>query len=345
MTKVLILKRTAFGDIIHTLPVVNALKTHLQEVHITWICAENYAPFLQQYHQIDEVISINFRKMFLKGQLSTYRANLKKVTSADYDVLIDFQGTLKSWNILLQSKARQKLGFNRADAREPLTTRLYSHQVAPMPYGMHIIRQNLRLLQPLGIEEKKIVYPTVSLKEKDVSFINQWRKKYAGKKLVAVNPFTNWLTKCWPEKNTAEFCRLLCENSDFQPVILWGPREKMSAERIVNNSSGSACLAPPTSLTQLTAFLQQCSAYVGGDTGPSHLSASLGIPVVYLFGPTDPLRNGPFRKEDRVLHIQPQCKRTCRRNECKMNVKVSECMRLISPEKVLAAMLERIQTN
>lgn len=343
MQRVLILKRTAFGDIIHTLPVVDALRKNLDDPHITWISAAPYAPFLERFDGIDEVITVNFRKMFLKGELSTYRRNLKKITADNYDVLIDFQGTLKSWNILLQSKAGMKLGFNRADAREPFTTRFYTHQVPPMPYGMHIIRKYLRLLQPLGIDENVINYPNMQHSYQDIKSVNQWMKTYKGKKLVAVNPFTNWLTKCWPEENTSEFCRLLCEKTEYHPVILWGPKEKMAAERIVNNSSGSASLAPPTSLTQLAVFLEQCSAYIGGDTGPSHLSASLGVPVVYLFGPTDPLRNGPFREHDQVLHIQPQCKRTCRRNECKMNEKVAECMRLITPDNVLEALTSRLE--
>ena len=342
MQKVLILKRTAFGDIIHTLPVVSALRKHLDDPHITWISASVYAPFLERVSGIDEVVDISFRKMFLSGQLATYRQNLRRVTSADYDVLIDFQGTMKSWNILLKSKAETKLGFNRADAREPFTTRFYTRQVPPMPYGMHIIRQYLRLLQPLGIDEKEIVYPEFKVTEADNSLINTWRRKLGHKKLVAVNPFTNWMTKCWPEENAAEFCRLLCEATDFQPVILWGPKEKMAAERIVSCSSGSALLAPPTNLIQLAAFLKQCSAYVGGDTGPSHLSAAFSVPVVYLFGPTDPGRNGPFRKADLVLHIKPECKRTCRRNECKMNEKVAECMRLISPREALDALLQRL---
>lgn len=341
MNNILILKRSAFGDIIHTLPVIPALRSKFPKTVITWVTEVGFGEFLRTHEGIDRVVEIGFRSMFRRGWLGKYRRRMKSIRSERFDVLIDFQGTLKSWLLLRSAKAERKIGFNRLDAREPFTTRFYTEQVPPMPYGLHVIKQYLRLLEPLGITEREIRYPRMHLDISDEEYVEHWMAEQGNGKIVAVNPFTNWMTKNWPQQNVVDFCRLLGNETNYRPLILWGPPEKTSAEKIVSESDGAALLAPATTLTQLAALLQRCVLYLGGDTGPTHLATALRVPVVALFGPTDPRRNGPLDPADKTLWLEMTCK-GCRRNRCKLNDSVAECMLQISPQMALEAMVRRL---
>ena len=105
--------------------------------------------------------------------------------------------------------------------------------------------------------------------------------------------------------------------------------------------NGAAILAPQTNLMQLAALLKNCQLYLGGDTGPTQLAVAQGVPVVSLFGPTDPRRNGPVGDEDEILRAEMDCK-GCKRNECRFNTKVAECMLQITPEMALEATIRRL---
>lgn len=341
MNSILILKRSAFGDIIHTLPVIPALRKKFPKASITWVTEVGFGDFLRTQEGIDRVVEIGFRSMFRRGLLGKYRRRMKSISTEKFDVLIDFQGTLKSWLQLWSVRAERKIGFNRLDARESFTTRFYTEQVPPMPYGLHVIKQYLRLLEPLGISEREIRYPGIHLDSRDDDYVDRWMAEQGAGKLVAVNPFTNWMTKNWPHQNVVDFCKLLGNETKYRPLLIWGPPEKAKAEKIVSAADGAALLAPATNLTQLAALLRRCALYIGGDTGPTHLATSMNVPVVALFGPTDPRRNGPIDPADETLWLEMTCK-GCRRNRCKLNDTVAECMLRISPQMALEAVLRRL---
>lgn len=270
-----------------------------------------------------------------------YFHSLGELRKTNYDAVLDFQGRIKSAFILLNLNAKEKMGFNKLNVQEGFVTRLYSRSAEPMPYRLHVIRQNLKLLELVGLDHRLIHFPEIRFDPAAVAAVNSWLRENSLKDFIIVNPFTSWLTKNWPPKHVAEFCSRVEKVTGLQPVLLWGPGESEKAKEMQSKTSAKCLLAPQTTQAELTFFLSRASAYVGGDTGPSHLSAALGVKTVYLFGPTDPLRNGPFDKRDRYLHAQINCSK-CTRKKCQGHDHHSLCMEALTPTLVLETLAEML---
>ena len=339
MKSILVLKRSSFGDIVHTMPVLPPLRRAFPEAKISWLTGVGYGPLVLAAGT-DEAIEIGFRTMFSSARARDYFGGLRRLRER-FDVLIDFQGTVKSWLLLAAARARRKIGFDPADAREGAVARFYSECAPPLPPGLHVIRQYLRLLRPLGIETEAIEFPELKIDPREESAVEKWLAERGVGEAAIVNPFAAWATKSWPPENAAGFCRLLRQELGLTPIVLWGPLEKERAERIVGMAGGAALAAPQTTRTQLIALLRRARLYVGGDTGPTQLAAALGVPIVALFGPTDPQRNGPFSPEDDVIRVTLDCE-GCQRNRCTLSRETAECMSRISPEMVLEAARRRL---
>jgi heptosyltransferase-1 len=340
----LILKRTAFGDLVHTLPVVTALKEHQPAGRLTWITEPQYVPFLEQFPAIDNVVPLSFRKLFKSdGQKEGYFRTLGRLRQTRFDAVLDFQGRLKSAFILMNLRSEETIGFNKINVREGLVTRFYSRYADPMPYRLHIIRQNLKLLEMIGIEQRAIQFPAISFQSDAAETVESWLDEKELYRFAIINPFTSWETKNWPRKHVIAFCRRCREETGLRPVLLWGPPELDRARQIITEvGKESGCiLAPPTNLQELSCFLDKARLYVGGDTGPSHLSAALGVKTLYLFGPTDPLRNGPFHKRDSFLHAGLNCSK-CSRDTCQGHDHHSLCMEALTPDMVFEKLSEML---
>ncbi len=299
MKSVLILKRTSFGDIIHALPVIPAIRDRFPDAEITWLTELGYGPFLRSVEGIDGVVEIGLRSMLRRGKFREYFRRLRSLRKGDaFDALLDLQGTLKSWLLILRARARRKIGLNRKDAREPLVTHLYSEQAPPMPAGLHIVSQNLKLLEAIDIKTERIWFPKIAEASEHSEYIDSWLKRHGmaeNASFVLINPFTAWTNKNWPTAHAAALCRMVRRELGVKSLVLFGPKEKEEAEEAARLSEGAALPAPPTDISQLVALLRRAKAYVGGDTGPTHLAAALSVPLVALFGPTDPQRNPSIR--------------------------------------------------
>lgn len=337
MKSILILKRSAFGDVVHTMAILPPLRAKYPGVKITWLTGVGYSRLIHAVEGVDEVIEAGLRA----GGIGHFRNALKRLRGERFEALIDCQGTLKSWWLILRAKAKKKIGFHRADAKESLVTKLYSEQISKLPAGLHVIRQYLMLLKPLGIEAGEIRFPpfkadaTAEEKIKDWSTASDLREP-----TIIINPFTAWRTKSWPRGHTSKLCRLLYKENGLKPILLWGPGEKEAAEQIALAADGSAIMAPPTTHIEMIELFRRSRLYIGGDTGPTQLAAAMGVPMVALFGPTDPLRNGPFNPQDAVIREDLDC-RKCSRNKC-CEGKEPECMKRITPETVQRAIQDRL---
>ena len=339
MKSILILKRSALGDVVHTLAIIPPLRERFPEARITWMTGPGYGALLNAAEGIDEVIEVGFRK----GKLQDYFNTLKKLKRERYDALIDFQGSLKAWLLILSANAKRKIGFNRADARESIVTRLYHEQIPALPPGLHVIRQYLRLLQPLGIETDNIRFPALKTNRRDNEATDRWLAEQGVKTVIFLNPFTTWKTKNWPERHAAELSLLISKRLKAKTILLWGPGERERAEGIVAAARGAALLAPHTDVLKLVALLRRADLYIGGDTGPTQLAAALGVPIVAIFGPTDPLRTGPFAPDDVWIREDLACER-CSRNRC-YESDPPECMLRITPDIVIKAVFERLDLD
>jgi heptosyltransferase-1 len=161
---------------------------------------------------------------------------------------------------------------------------------------VHVIHKNLRLLRTLGIDDERIVFPLAPV-ESDA--LREVQEGLGGERRFAlINPGAAWPNKRWPPDRYGEVAAFLSEVRRLPSIVLWGPGEEAMARAVADASGGSARVAPPTSLRDLLALSRAASLMVSGDTGPLHVAAAAGTPVVSIFGPTDPGRNGPWSPDD-----------------------------------------------
>ena len=295
--KALIVRLSAIGDVVHTLPALAALRGHGFEVG--WAVEPRARPILDGHPLLDHVTPIPAVRGFRVGPARAAAAALR---ARRYDVALDFQGLWKSALWARLSGAPRVVGWSRRWRREPLSSVLSGERVDLPPTVTHVIDENLALLRPLGIEavgSRDFGLPRFAEEEKAVERALAESGVGPGD-LVVLNPGGGWPEKLWPAASFGALARGLRDRG-LRPLVSWGPGEEPLAERVVAASAGAASRSFPTTLRGFTELARRARLVVAGDTGPLHLACAVGTPVVGLFGPTDPARNGPFSPADVVL--------------------------------------------
>ena len=214
-----------------------------------------------------------------------------------------------------------------------------------MPVGGHVIDRNLALLHPLGIRsmERSVFYEIPrDVEERVGRYVEASSHRGAGLR-VAVHPVAGWRTKEWARERYQEVVRRICGAGDVQVFLLWGPGERERVVGFFEPPGSSVEPVPEMGPAELLAFLRGCDLFIGGDSGPMQMASSLGKPVVALFGPTDPARNGPFLGRYRVVWGRAPCG-PCYRRRCPR----SDCMDAVDVERVWGAVssfLEEIRAQ
>ena len=308
--RLLVVRLGSMGDIIHTLPAVTALRRTLPEATIGWIVEERWAELLCTLPEprsgprspcrplVDRLHTVNtksWRKsLFATQTWEQVAAGISELRAQQYQVAVDFQGAIRSALFARWSGAHVVCGF--AQPRENIASMFYTRQTIPR-YG-HIVEQNLSLAEAVvqrSLEIPKIEFPLDQAVSQQVNS----RLQQDGMGLVLLNPGAGWGAKQWPAERYGEVARKLAEQG-LTSVINFGPGEEALAQG-VESSSGGVAKRICCSITELIALTRRARLFIGGDTGPMHLAAALGIPVVAIFGPTDPARNGPFNTRSIVL--------------------------------------------
>ena len=339
--KILIVRLSALGDIVHALPVLAAIKKAMPDAHVDWLVEENYASILSIAHGLDRRIIVRARKTFATpdtvsfGGWLGYRDAARFLWNQDYDVALDLQGLIKSAAWARISFADRIVGFDEPNLREPQAAFLYSETVTPLD-ASHIIRKNLSMLQALGIKPGAIEIPlTPHASAETTAAIDT-----AGGPLqyVVINPGAAWPNKRWPPERFGGLAAALFQRAGLRSLVTWGPSERELANAVVNASAGAASLAPATSVSDLAALMRGAALVVSGDTGPLHIAAAMGTPLVGLYGPTWPERNGPWDPKDVVISRANVCvchhKRQCLRG--------APCINEIALDEVIAASEKRL---
>jgi heptosyltransferase I len=248
---------------------------------------------------VDRVHTVNTRQWrrapFSAATWERVAANLSDLRAARYETAVDFQGAVRS-SLLAQWSGAQVI-YGAAQPRENLASMFYSRQV--ITRGEHIVEQNLSLVE--AVAHQTLEVPKVDLPRDDAADqeCDRRLKAQGTQEFALVNPGAGWGAKQWPTERYGEVARQLAENG-LKTLVNFGPGEEELA-RAVETASGGAAEAFTGSLTQLVALTRRARLFIGGDTGPMHLAAALGVPVVGIFGPTDPARNGPFGTGSIVL--------------------------------------------
>ncbi len=337
---ILILKTSSLGDIAACLPVPALLKRRWPETRISWLVNRGYMDLVRLAPEVDEAIAFD-RDAW--RSLAAFPANLMRlgrmlrdIRGRRFDLTLDFQGQLRS--ALIGCCSGAPLRFGPAAAREGAWL-FYSRRIPAAPglaleEHMAIVRAAAGEVPPpqfsLSIPEPSRARTRALLQELP-----------EGAPRVLLCPGARWKTKCWPVPAFARLARELASRN--VTVVLGGSaQERAAGEAIAREAGGSRVLnlCGQTPLLELCALIAGMDLVVCNDSGPMHLAAAFGVPLVALFGPTDPNRTGPYTARGRILRSDVDCS-PCLRRHC-VRPDGKRCMDRIAPERVLAETLSML---
>ena len=328
MNRLLIVRMSALGDIVHALPVLAALRQAWPSAEIDWLADERYAGVL------DLVEGLTHRVVVRPGYLRA----LSFMRSRDYDAAIDLQGLIKSATATWLSGARRVVGFETRVLREAGAAWFYSEAV-PVADGSHIIQKNLSVLPALGLERpSRPRFPFVTPPSAAADRVSADAASRGPGRFVLINAGAAWPNKRWPADRFGALAQRIREEHGLPSYVLWGNGEAELADAVVAASNDAAVRAPETALGDLLALSSRAALMVSGDTGPIHFAAAMQTPVVGLYGPTWPERNGPWDPADIVVSRAGECvchhKRQCQR--------AVMCLNDVTVDEVAAAVARRL---
>ena len=287
--RVLLVRLSAIGDVIHGMPVLCSLRERFPHAHLSWVAERLGAKLLEGHKALDELIVVP--RGWLKSPSEVWRLR-RRLRALKPDVTIDMQGLTKSAIAARLSGCRRRIGFGDEKGRE-LSTWLNTELVSTP--DKHVIDANLRLLGPLDIHSSTVRF---DLPEQPMAALEADRAIHRlgfQDGFAVINPGAGWPSKLWPAGRFAAVAEYLGEQWRMPSLVVWaGDAEKAAAETIVARSGGKARMAPPTTLAELTAVVRRGQLFIGSDTGPLHLAVAVGVPSVGLFGPMPTERNGPY---------------------------------------------------
>jgi heptosyltransferase-1 len=328
MNRLLIVRMSALGDIVHALPVLAALRDARPALEIDWLADERYAGVLGL------VEGLTHRIVVRPG----YWRALSFMRARGYDAAVDLQGLIKSASAAWLSGAKRVIGFETRVLREAGAAWFYSEE-ATVADGAHIIQKNLSVLPALGIERpSRPRFPFAPPASAAADEVSSHAASRGPGRFALINPGAGWPNKRWPADRFGELARRIRDEHGLPSYVLWGRQEGKLADAVVSASHGAAMRAPETALGDLLTLSSRAALMVSGDTGPLHLAAAMQTPVVGLYGPTWPERNGPWDPADVVVSRADQCvchhKRQCQR--------AVMCLDAVSVDEVAAAVATRL---
>ncbi len=301
---ILIVRLSAIGDVIHTLPMLDLLRTEFPDARIGWLVEELSSPLLANHPAIDRVYTIpkkRWRGKYLKKFNSEIRPFFREIKNDKWDVAIDMQGITKSGFAAKASGAKLRVGFAGKNSRE-INALFVNRRIKTQSDDIHVVQQNIRLVEGLGIAVPETL-PKGSLhftdQELEAMRLGLRETGWRDEKLLAINPGAGFPSKRWPAEYFAELGRLLSEKTSMRPIILWGPGEEDLRDRIAKELEKiEPIVAPKTSVREMAVLISLCSMLIGADTGPSQMAGALSVPVLTLFGGTTGDRNRPWDAGD-----------------------------------------------
>jgi heptosyltransferase I len=281
----LLLRLGSLGDIVHALPAASALRDTFPDARIDWVVDPKWSRLLSGNPDITNVIEADRRTA---GGIAR---TVRQLRAADYTCAIDFQGLYKSALLAFSSGSPRRIGFQRTYAREGFASWFYTERLNPR--GAHKVEHNLTLAEAAGARKSILRFPIAIHAEDEARAARELGRRNITEFFV-LNPGGGWRSKCWPAERYGELHARIFEKFGLRGVVSYGPGEEDLAQAVIQAAGVSAPAAIPLDLGPLMALLRRAKFVVSADTGPLHLAAALGAPLVGLFGPTDPARNGPF---------------------------------------------------
>ncbi len=340
--KILIVKLSAIGDVIHTLPSLNALRKRFPTAHIAWVVEKAAAELIEDHPALNRVIVSN-RKRWIKGLWGSDRLNnlkniynfIKELRDTHYDFIIDFQGLLKSGVLVGLARGSRKAGYGRGMERDEGAYLFLNEHIPAVDMNQHALDRSLILLRSIGVPADEIEYriPVGQNERTSAARLLKECGVDGNRPLVAVNPITRWETKRWSYRKFAELADRIIDEFSACVVFTGSKSDQDAIASIAAEMKHRARnMAGRTSLKELAALYEKSALAVTTDTGPMHLAAAVGTPVVALFGPTAPWRTGPYGPGNQVIRAKLECS-PCFKRKCP----TTKCMEQIGVEQVMEA--------
>jgi ADP-heptose:LPS heptosyltransferase len=344
--KILIVRLSALGDVLFTLPALRRLRAKEPDASITWVVEDKAAAILEAASDLDHAI-IYPRKAINRSMRNPLRwprlvfeiaRHFRRLRRERYDVIYDMQGNLKGSVHVLLARGNRKVGFAKGFVKEK--NHLFTHEhVTPPPYAVHRIEKIVSLVEPT-FEPGSIVRPDLLLPP---AVVEEARRALGETvpgdgRLLVVHPGTSEFGafKRWAPEKFGRLAGRLRQEEGFSTMVTWGPGEQPLAEQVARAGGEGVFLAPPSpSLLHLAAYIRIGEAYVSADSGPLHLANYLGVPCLALFGPKDPALYRPYFPPAATVRKEVECS-PCSRRHCDDPI----CMERLDVDEVYEALLE-----
>ncbi len=365
--RILLIKLSAVGDVVHTFPVANGLRRRYPAARIDWVVKPAIAELVCHHPAIDNVVlyadhaaSHPWRSGW--AAVAAARRLVSELRSAGYELVIDLQGQLRTALLTLATGAPLRIGFDRprnevwraSERRLPSLARrhawqgaregswlAYTHRLSIPTLDMHAVDRYLRFGSMLGIEEDAVDF-SFAIPDSSVVRVDRLLGEALGgldvRRLAVIAPGTVWETKHWSSEGFAAVARHLMRRN-LAVVLVGSNGERATCQQVAAAAPGAVSLAGLTTLSELAAIMHRAAICITNDSGPMHLAVALGRPVVSIFGPTDPLWIGPYRRPGAVLSASLSCS-PCYLRRLSRCPNQHACMRGISAESVI----DRIET-
>lgn len=352
--RILLVRTSALGDIVHCLPALTALRRALPDAKIAWAVEQVWSPLLDGHPDIDRLIPVRFkawRKMPKLAAWRDLRRCIGELRAFEADVALDLMGNHKGALLARWSKAKRVIGAAREHRREP-SSAVWLKETAPADLdSVHAVDRALDVLRALDVEtrpvdlggDRLLALPpndttsnTTSNTAPVLAELDDLRAE--GRPLVTIQAGAGWANKTWPAEWFGEVASGLRRAVDAEVRVLLAPGEEHLAEAVVSSSDGAARVVDTFDFRVLAAVLRRSDLLLGGDTGPLHLAHALGTPVLCLVGPTDPARNGPYGDPDGVVFRELPCSYCYKRFD-----EPKACLLQLTPELVLRQALRRLR--
>lgn len=341
--RILLIKPSSPGDIIHALPVLHGLRARYPSAHISWLVATPFVDLVAADPALSEVIPFDrkrFGKLGRSWSVSVDFARfVRELAAREFDLVLDLQGLFRSGFLSLASGAGARLGFG--DARE-CAWMFYSHRLRAGRRDVHAADKNAMLAALLGLDPRRMDF-SIAVTEEDRrvadGLIGEAR---AADGFAVVVPATRWETKCWAAERFGETGARLLREAGLRSILVGGRDDLAAGETAARASGGAAMNAcGRTTLRQLAAVIEQAAIVITGDSTPMHIAAALRRPLVAIFGPTNPVRTGPYGKLGDVLRLPLDCS-PCYLKLLRQCPRGHACMVDLSVDMVVAAAMERL---
>ena len=329
---ILLIKLSALGDVVQTFPLLNKLRRRYPKARIDWLVASDFAELLAHHPAIADVIEFPREEWSTPWRWAPYASGARliaRLRAGQYDLVVDLQGQLRSAIFAFASGAPLRIGFDkpRADVWKTLSRPIpdearkhawqgaregswlaYTHHIALPTLDLHPVERYLGVAPLLGLDDgaADFSFPIPQEATTRIDALLDYYDVGKAKPLVVLAPGTNWDTKQWRRDGFAEVARHFLQKQ-FAVALIGADGEHALCAEVATLAPGAVNLAGETTLSELAALIRRATISVTNDSGPMHLAVALERPVVSIFGPTDPVWAGPYKRDGAVLRVELPC--------------------------------------